>query len=260
MLSIIITHYKTPILLKLCLKSIKKNIGQLEHEIIVVDSETQPETQEMLKEEFPEVDLIGFKKNVGYAKIVNAGLKKAKGKFLLILNADIIVLNQAIQKMLKFLQNNPQVGLIGPQLLTFTNQIQLSCFNQPDFWAIIGRRTFLGKLKWFRKRIEKFLIADWDRKSTRPVPWLQGSAMMTSKKAVKKVGLFDERFFMYFEDADWCQRFWQAGYQVVYFSEAKMLHYYHRASKKWGGFLDFFFNPYTRIHFWSALKYFAKWR
>jgi len=260
MLSIIITHHRTPVLLKLCLKSIKENIGQLEHEIIVVDSQAEPETQDLIKEKFPSVRFISFSKNVGYAKIVNKGIESSQGEYLLILNADIIVLKESIKRLVEFIQSHPQAGLVGPQLLTFSNLIQDSCFCFPNIGAIIARRTFLGKLNWGKKKISRFLMKEEDLSFLKIVDWLQGSAMLVRKEAIKKVGLLDERFFMYLEDADWCRRFWQNGYEVVYLPTAQMAHYYYRTSKKWGGFLDIFLNKYTRLHLISAVKYFWKWR
>lgn len=260
MLSIIITHHQTPVLLKLCLKSIKENIGQVEHEIIVADSQAQPETQDLIEEEFSSVRFVSFAKNVGYAKIVNEGIKKSQGEYLLILNADIIILKDSISRLLEFIQTHSQVGVVGPQLLTFSNSVQNSCFRFPDIGAILARRTFFGRLSWGKNKINQFLINDWDRLSSRKVDWLQGSAMLVQRQAVEKVGLLDERFFMYLEDADWCRRFWQNGYQVVYLPTAQMAHYYYRISKKWGGFLDVLLNKYTRLHLVSAFKYFWKWR
>lgn len=260
MLSIIITHHQTPVLLKLCLKSIEENIGDIEHEIILVDSQTEPETQELIKEKFPSVRFISFLKNVGYAKIVNKGIKSSRGEYLLILNADIIILKESINRLLKFIQNNPQVGMVGPQLLTFSNFVQNSCFRFPNIRAIIARRTFLGKLNWGQKKISQFLMKGENFSSPKTVDWLQGSAMLVRREAIKRVGLIDERFFMYLEDADWCRRFWQNNYEVVYCPMAQMSHYYYRTSKKWGGFLDIFLNKYTRLHLVSAIKYFWKWR
>lgn len=260
MLSIIITHHRTPVLLRLCLKSIKENIGEIEHEIFVIDSQAEPETENLIKERFPSVRFISFSKNVGYAKIVNAGLKSSQGEYLLILNADIIILKESINRLLKFIQSYPQVGLVGPQLLTFSNLVQDSCFHFPNIGAIVARRTLFGKLNWGRKKIGQFLIKEEDLSSLRAVDWLQGSAMLVRQEAIEKVGLMDERFFMYLEDADWCRRFWQNGYQVVYLPTAQMSHYYYRTSKKWGGFLDILLNKYTRLHLISAFKYFWKWR
>ncbi len=260
MLSILITHHKTPILLKLCLKSIMENIGQIKHEIIVLDSESQKETKDLIEENFPKVKLISFLGNVGYAYLVNAGIRKAKGDYLLILNADIIILKDAVLKMIDFMESNPGAGIVGPQLLTFSNQHQDSCFNFPTLGAILARRTFLGKLSWGKEKITQFLIKDKDMFTPRRVDWLQGSAMLARKEAVDRVGPMDERFFIYLEDADWCRRFWQNSYEVVYLPTAQMAHYYYRLSKKWGAFLDIFINKYSRLHLISAFKYFRKWR
>ena len=258
-LSIIITNHRTPELLDLCLKSIKETIGDIKNEIIVVDSESKEETREFIQEKYPEIKIIPFEKNLGYSKIVNAGLKEVKGNYILILNADIVVLKGAISEMLKFMEKNSDIGILAPQLLDFSGNIQISCFANPTPGAILARRTFFGKIKKGGQILNHFLIREWDRKSVREVDWVQGSAMMVQKKAIEKVGLWDERFFMYFEDADWCRRFWQNGYKVVYYPKSKMAHYYHRSSKKWGGILDIFLNKYTRLHIISALKYFWKY-
>jgi hypothetical protein len=260
MLSIIITHHRTPVLLKLCLESIKKNIGDIEHEIIMVDSQSEPANQDLLEEKFPQVKFIPFSKNVGYAKLVNKGIQSSKGEYILILNADILILKDSISRMIEYMQNNFQVGIVAPRLLTFSNQPQNSCFRFPSIGAILARRTFFGKLNWGKKKIKQFLMIGEDFSSSKKVDWVQGSAMLIRKKAIDKVGLMDERFFMYLEDTDWCRRFWQNGYQIVYLPTVQMSHYYYRASKKWDGFFDALFNKYTRIHLISAIKYFLKWR
>lgn len=259
-LSIIITHYNTPELLNLCLNSIKKTTRNIKKEIIVVDSESQEETRELIKEKHPTVKVIPFEKNAGYSKIVNAGIKKAKGDYILILNADIIVLEDSVSKMLKYIKSYSKTGITGPQLIDFTGNVQPSCFSFPSLGTILARRTFFGRTKTGKKLLEKFTNEESDVYTPKEVDWLQGSAMMIRKKAIKKVGLWDERFFAYFEDTDFCRRFWQNGYKVVYFPLARMAHYYHRSSKKWGGLKDLFLNKYTRIHLISALKYFWKYR
>ena len=258
-LSIIITHHNTPELLNLCIKSIKDTVKNLQYEIIVVDGESKNRSREFIKDKYPDIKLISFEKNVGYSRIVNAGIREVVGDNILILNADIIVLDDAVMEMMKFLDEHKKVGIVGPQLLDFTNKIQASCFMNPSFKAIIARRTFLEKTRWGKNILDKFTINDWDKNSSRKVDWVQGSAMMVRREAIDKVGLWDERFFMYFEDADWCRRFWQSGYEVVYLPSAKMFHYYHRSSKKFGIIIDIILNKYTRTHINSALKYFKKY-
>lgn len=259
-LSVIITNYKTPDLLKLCLESIKIAGAELEYEIIIVDSEAEEETGEWLKEDFSEAKLISFKKNIGYARLVNAGLALARGRYLLVLNADLIVFPDALRHMIDYLEAGLDVGLLGPQLLNFNGAVQETCFRWYRPMTIFFRRTILGKTGQGKKDLERFTMKDFDRQSTREVDWMLGAALMLRREALKKVGPMDERFFLYFEDVDWCRRFHQAGWRVVYFPKAKMHHYHGRVSKKSGGIKDIFLNKYTWIHLFSAFKYFWKYR
>lgn len=260
MLSIIITHHRTPVLLKLCLKSIKNNVGSLKYEVIITDSQSESSIRDLIDEEFPEAKLISFSKNVGYAKIVNAGIKESQGEYILILNADILIIENSVQQLIEFMEKNNRVGIVGPQLMTFANQPQNSCFHFPNVGAILARRTFLKKLAWGKRKLSEFLIENGDSMEAKPVDWMQGSSVLIRRQALEKVGLLDERFFMYMEDADWCRRFWEKGYQIFYLPKARMFHYYYRISKKFGSSLDVLFNKYTRIHIISAIKYFWKWR
>jgi len=262
-LSIIVTHYQNPELLDVCLNSIKKNMQDISHETILVDSESKKYTRELIRQKHREVKMIAFKDNLGYSKIVNRGIRKAKGNFILILNADTIILDDAVSKMLKYIKENKDVGILGPKLLDFANNVQVSCFSNPTLGSILARRTFLGKTKWGERKIKKFLMDQGLTNNDKPkkVDWVQGSALMFRKRAIEKIGFLDEkRFFMYFEDADWCRRFWKKGYKVIYFPKAKVAHYYCRSSKKLGAILDIIFNKYTRIHIISALRYFWKYK
>jgi GT2 family glycosyltransferase len=280
-ISIIINHHQTLEVLQLCLKSLLKNLPEnIESEIIVTDSETQEETEEIMREFFPQIIFITSEKNIGFGKSVNKALKKAQGEDILIINADIVIdKKETIEKMTGYLKNNPKVGIMGPKLLNINNTRQVSCFRFYTPAVIACRRTFLGKTKWGKKVLSHFLMDDVfnsveirsqqnllksDFKSdfnNSPifVDWLMGSALFAKREAIEKIGYFDERFFMYLEDTDWCRRFWETGYKVVYFPQAQMYHYHIQASKKKGGIFDLFFSKYTRIHLLSAIKYFLKW-
>ncbi len=264
-LSVIITHYKTLSVLKLCLGAIEKSCSGIEYEVIVSDSESDFENDEKIKEKFPKTIFIPFKENVGYAKLVNAGIKIAKGEFILILNADIIPKDNSIKTLIGFLEKNPGAGIVGPQLLNFDESAQSSAFRYYSPWTVVCRRTFLGKTPWGKSEIDKFLLKEKLEKikngsiDSISVDWLMGSALMARNEAIKKVGLLDESFFMYFEDVDWARRFWENGYKVVFFPKAQMYHYHYKASDKGRGVWDLFFNRQTRIHFLSALKYFWKY-
>lgn len=261
-LSIIVTNYKTPDLLKLCLESIKIAGVNLDYEIIVVDSEAEDETQEMINENFKDqrTDYIAFRKNKGYAKLVNAGLVKARGEYILVLNADLILFGDSLRKMIDFMQSDAKIGMLGPQLLNFNGSVQDSYFRFYRPLTILYRRTFLGRTKSGKTDLERFLMKDYNHNSVLDVDWLLGAALLVKASALKQVGPMDERFFLYFEDVDWCRRFHEAGWRVIYYPEAKIHHYHGRTSKKSGGISDIFFNKYTWIHLVSAIKYFWKYR
>ncbi len=265
-LSIIVNHYRTPEILKICLRSIKENLKDADFswEIIVTDSATIEKTEEMMEEEFSEIIFIPAKENIGFGKSINVAIEKAKGEYFFIVNADIIINEEkAIEKLLDYIENNKSVGMVGPKLLNVNDTVQQSCFRFYTPLTVICRRTFFGKTFFGKKVLDKFLMVDVFKKNKIiepiPVDWLMGSAMMIRKSDLKKVGVFDGIFFMYFEDVDWARRFWENGLKVIYFPDAKMYHYHFQSSKKKSLF-DSLLNKYARIHIKSALKYFIKYK
>jgi GT2 family glycosyltransferase len=258
-LSIIVTSYKNPSVLRLCLESLRKNVFNENFEILVLDSATEEDTEMMMREEFPGVKFFPHKENLGFLRLVNKGIKRAKGDFFLILNADIIIEKKSADLLLEYLKSNPGVGVAGPKLLNFDGKIQASCFRFYTPPIILYRRTRLGKMKFAQRRIRKFLYKDKDLEKMQDVDWLMGSAMMTSRKAVEKVGLMDDNFYMYFEDVDWCRRFWENGYKVVYYPLARMFHYHGKGSASQSALKAVFLNRLTREHIKSAVKYFWKY-
>lgn len=258
-LSIIVTSYKNPQLLKVCLNSVVEHAKGLDYELISVDSETQEETQSMMREEFPLVRFFPFVQNVGFQGLLKKGIQESFGDYILLLNGDIIVTEESIQKMLNFMDENPKVGMLGPKLLNFDGTLQYSCFRFYRPMTIVYRRTFLGKFSFAKKHLDWFLMKDADREKFLKVDWLMGSAMLITRKALQKVGYMDENFFMYMEDVDWCRRFWENGFEVVYYPAAKMHHYHGKASAKGGALRSLMFNKLTWIHITSAIKYFKKY-
>jgi hypothetical protein len=259
-LSIIIVHFKTPELLKLCLDSIKKTVRDVSYEVIVVDSATSRKSAELMRERFPETTFLPRKENLGYSRGVNAGIQKAKGEYFLILNPDVILTENSAAKMLDYMRKHPDIGMLGPKMLNFNGTTQRTYFSFYKPITIIARRTFLGGLKPFKKALDDFLMSDSDANKMQTPDWLMGSAIMASRRAVERAGGMDERFFMYFEDVDWARRFWHNDFKVVYFPEAVMYHYHQRESKSRLGLFDALFNKKTRWHIKSAVKFFWKYR
>lgn len=259
-LSIIITSYKSPELLRVCIDSIKNNCILSNYEIIVSDSETQEDTKMMMREDYPEIKFISSKDNIGFGGTVKAGYEKSLGEHILILNGDILVKRNSIENLLKYIKENIEVGIVGPKLLGFNENLQYSCFRFYTPLTIIYRRTWLGNLKIGRRHINKFLMKDFDHSTIKEVDWIQGSAMMTKREAISKVGLFDSRFKMYFEDVDWCRRFWENNLKVIYLPQAEMYHYHGRGSAGKSVVGSLLFNRLTWWHIKSAIIFFWKYR
>lgn len=258
-LSIIILNYKQKGLVKNCLKNIKALDLKLEYEIIVVDNNSNDYCLEMVKEEFKDVKTIANRENVGYAQGNNSAIKEAKGKYVLILNPDITPLAGGIEKICQFMENNPDCAVSAPKLLNPDRSVQISCFRFPRWYTPILRRTFLEKLKFAQKELDRYLMRDYPREEKSETDWLSGAVLFVRSSAIEKVGLMDKRYFLYFEDMDWCRRFQQGGYKIYYLPEAEMIHYHQRLSAQESG-LKALLNKHTRIHIASAIKYFWKWR
>lgn len=259
-LSIVILHYHNPALLKLCLESIKKYPPSVQYEVIVVDSQTYKESRDLIKESFSWVKFVPVLKNTGYAHGVNLGLQVAVGDYLLVLNPDIVLTEGAVDEILNFIKARPDVGLVAPELMNFNGTPQSSYFRFYTPVTILARRLPLRRLWPFKRILSEFLMEDSNPDEIQAPDWVTGGAMMTSRKAMEKVGFLDERFFMYFEDVDWARRFWQNGYKVIYYPKAKIYHAHKRESKSKFWIADIFFNQMTRWHIASAIKYFLKYR
>lgn len=260
-LSVIVASYKNPGLLELCLSSLKKNITGIDYEIIVTDNATEEETFDLMREKFPDVKFIPNENNTGFGGIANQGINASNGKYLFIINSDIIIKeSKAISELVEYLENNSKAGIVGPRLVNFDNSIQPSFFKFYTPLTIIYRRTFLKKFGFAKKHLRRFLMQDEiSYEKANQVDWLMGSAMMTKKSAVEKVGKMDTKnFFMYFEDVDWCWRFWQNGFQVVYLPTAQVYHYHGKQSASRNAINAVLMNKYTRIHISSAIKFFLK--
>lgn len=257
-LSIVITHHRDTDLLRKCLNALQKELSGIKSEVIVVLSEYQPAIHEKLKSEFPAVIFLPFAQNLYFVRSANRGLEKANGKYVLLLNDDVVVREGAIKLLLDFLENNSRVGLVGPKILYPDGAYQQSCFRFYTPLTILCRRTFLGKTRICRKIIDGFLYKNVDLSRQADVDWLMnGAGVMAKKENIKKIGLMDERFEHYFSDVDWARRFWQNGLRVIYYPRAIFYHY-HRKSSGSRGVLSLFFNKMARMHLIDGMRYFLK--
>jgi len=257
-LSVIIVNYNSAALTKACIESILSHPQPSSIEIIVVDNGSQDSGASFLRADFPDVTFIINKENRGLAAAVNQAVRTAAGDYFLLLNPDIVVLDDAISQLVAFMDANQKVGVSGGKLLSPNGQLQYSCFRFYKPLTVIFRRTWLGKTRWGQRENARFLMQDFDHAQVRDVDWLMGSCLMLRADAVKEVGGMDERFFLYFEDVDWCRRFWKAGWRVTWVPQARFSHFHQRSSRKHALF-GLLSNWAAREHIRSAVKYFSKY-
>ena len=257
--SVIVTHYKTPEVLDKCLMSLIVATKSTSSEVFVSDSETDQALLEPLIKKYAAFKFLAHRRNVGYGRLVNDCLKRATGEYILIINADMTVPELALQEWLAYMDNNPAVGVSGPKLVNLDGTLQYSCFRFYTLLTILARRTRFGRTAYGRRLLARFLMFDYERRVAKEVDWLMGSAILIRRAAYEKVGGMDPRFFMYFEDVDWCRRCWLAGYKVVFNPKIELTHHHMKASDTRGGVKDIFTNRLTRVHVASALKYFLKY-
>lgn len=260
LVSIAVNGYKNPELLRLCLQALYRELegAGFPYEVIVADSATEEDTELIMREEFPEARFFPFADNVGFKKLFNTSLEEARGKYVFLINSDILIKRDTIPTLMRYLEEHPDTKLVGPKQMNFNGTLQLSCFRYYQPKTILYRRTWLGRLPFGRRHLDWFLMSEYDHASPRGVDWITGSAMFVEREAALAVGPMDDRFFMYMEDVDWCRRFWEHGFRVVYDPEAIAYHYHAKGSAR-GGILGLFFNRLTWWHIASAYRYFMKY-
>jgi N-acetylglucosaminyl-diphospho-decaprenol L-rhamnosyltransferase len=260
--SVIVTHYRSPDDLARCLSTLQRLPGAQHLEVLVADSDAQDGTAEVVRRNHRSARYIPVPLNCGYAALVNIGMTATARPFMLVINADILLSADAIPELLRHLLDNPDVGIVGPALQYGSGAAQVSAFAFYRPHTILCRRTPLGRTRWGRAELKRFELADEvsnARAVGRPidVDWLMGAIVLVRRSAVLESGRLDERYFLYFEDVDWCLQFWRKGWRVVYLPTVSCTHRWSRASHK-GGLLGLLVNPLTRRHLRSCVRFF--WR
>jgi len=232
-LSIIIVNYNVKHFLQQCLQSVQKAKKNISIEIIVIDNNSVDNSVEMLKENFPKIKLITNKKNQGFSKANNQGIKQSKGEYILLLNPDTVVEENIFKKTLNFLEENPQVGALGVKMFNGKGEfLPESKRSLPTpisaFYKIFGLSNLFPKSKKFGEYHLKYL----DKNKNHEVDVLSGAFFMTRKSILEEINFLDERFFMYGEDIDLSYRIQKKGYKNIYFSETSIIHYKGESTKK----------------------------
>jgi len=259
-LSIVILNYKMDGLVKNCLKSIAEHETNISKEIIVVDNGSEDDVEKFVQNVYPEALFIQTGENLGHAKGNNVGIEQAKGRYVMILNPDVVFLENVFDKVINYLDKQTKIGITTLQLRNPDGSIQQGAWKFLKFHTpLVQRSSFIQKTKLGKRHSSEFEMREWDRSSSKDVDWVQGSCMVVRKELIDEIGPFDETFFLYFTDVDWCRRCWEAGWRVHYFAEAPVIHYYHRESAQ-GSIIKSLKSKAMRIHIKDWLRYLAKYR
>ena len=232
--SIIIVNWNTEKLLRDCLKSVYAETKKYSYEVIVVDNNSPDNSAEMVRKEFPEAVLIANEDNKGFAPANNQGIEIATGKNIFLLNPDTVVLNGAIDKMMDFLYEpgHEPKGIITCKLLNGDGSLQKSVNS---FFTLMRsyfeNRFFENILAKINKKNTKYLSL-WDHSDFREIDWAFGAVMLISEAAYKKVGLLDERFYIYAEEMDYYMRTKQAGFKSYFLPDVEITHYGKSSSRQ----------------------------
>ncbi len=236
-LSLIILSYNTQFWLKKTLTSLKEfYLDQTGYEVktIVVDNGSTDGSLEMINDEFKWVKLIETGENLGFAGGNNLALEKVDSRYAMLLNSDLeFEENSNLDILIEYLDQHPKVGVITPRTHFVNGQLDPACHRgEPTIWAALTYFLKLEKLFPHSELFGQYHQGYKDLGSIHTIDACSGATMMVRTSAMEKIGYLDERFFMYAEDLDWCKRFREAGYQVVYHPEVEIVHHKYKSGIK----------------------------
>jgi len=225
-LAIVIVNYNSRSFLEGCLRSLQGENAGLDIEVWVVDNASQDDSMDMAREKFPHVRLIENEENVGFAAANNRVLRQTEARYALLLNNDVVIRAGALKAMVTFLEENPRVGIVGCRVLNPDGTIQGSARRFPDLTtAFFGRTSLLTKLFPDNPITRRNILSLVAQDKPMEVDWVSGACLMIRQEVYREIDLLDEGFFMFWEDADWCYRAKEAGWQVYYLPSVEVVHH-----------------------------------
>jgi GT2 family glycosyltransferase len=221
--TVVVPSWNTAVATGNCLRSLR-DVPDVRVETILVDNASADHTVELVRQGFPEVRVVVHDRNRGFAAACNAGWFRARGRFVLFLNSDVIVPPGALHALLEAGESEPRVGLIGPRLRGRTGEHQPSTRTDPTPGALFHQHTIVRHLRLLRACESRYKMRSFDASTRTDVPVLMGAALLARREALEEVGAFDEGYFMYFEEADLCRRMRARGWRVVFDPSPEMVH------------------------------------
>ncbi len=260
-LSIIIVNYKSHNFLGKCLTSIYQKVKDIDFEIIVVDNASNDNGPQKIKENFPEVRHIVNSKNLGFSGACNQALRETSSEYILLLNPDTKIVDSNLNEMVKFLDENQDIGILGCKILNEKQEEQRTAFPRRTVMREILDIVPYMKLEkilpgyWTDRRYDKLIK---ERKDPFEVFWVTGACLLFRKRVLDDIGLLDEGFFLFSEDVDFCWRAQRKGWKVIYFPRIKVVHTVGGSSLEDAEsfYLRLFHSYARRIHF--GHKYYGR--
>jgi GT2 family glycosyltransferase len=225
-LAIVIISFNVRKLLQECLESIYRQTRRTRFEIWVIDNHSRDDSVPMLKESFPDVHLIENRENVGFTRANNQAIARCRSDLILLLNPDTIILDGALDKMVQFMDEHPEVGVSGCRVQNEDGSLQLACRRSlPTPRVAFYRLTGLSRLFPRSQVMARYNLTYVDPDRPHEVDAVSGAFLLIRQQVVDRIGLLDEEFWIFGEDIDWCRRAQKAGWKVMYNSGARILHY-----------------------------------
>jgi len=250
-LSIITVPWNVRDLVRENFKAIYKNTQNIDFEVFSVDNNSKDGTTEMIRKEFPQVKIIFNKHNIGFAKANNQAIKESKGRYILLLNPDMRVLPGTLEKMVKWMDKHPEVGVAGLHLIKENGETVLHVRKFPKF---LDQLAIVLKIPHvFPSILNKYLAKNFDYTKSIEVDSIRGSFFMIRREVIEKIGGLDERYFVWFEEVDYCKQVKNLGYKIMYTPNVECVDFVGKSfSQVPRGKTQKYFKD-------SMLKYFKKW-
>lgn len=222
--SVVIVNWNTRDLLHQTLETLYKESHDVNFETIVVDNGSTDGSIELVEEKWSNVRLLTLPENKGFAVGNNIGFREVKGRYVLLLNSDTIVLASTLYEMVRFLDAHPEAGCVGCRHLNPDGTLQRSVDNFPSLINDFLSYSELHRLPLLQPYLAKRFLWWGDHNCTRPVDWVNGACMMVRSNVIQQIGGLDEGYFIYAEEIDWCYRMHKAGWLVYFLSDAEITH------------------------------------
>lgn len=231
MLTTIFVNYNTAALLPKAIGDLRQAAGTIPYRVIIVDNASRDDSTSVMKAEFADCHLLFNDINVGFGRANNQALPYLEGKYVLLLNTDAFVSPDAIEITLAYMESHPDVGIVGARLVGRDGSLQPSCRYFPSPWSLFLSRVGLGRFfPWVRLMDDM----EWDHATPRSCDWVPGCYYMVRREVIENVGLFDPRYFLYYEEVDHCLAVKRAGWEVHFIPDVSVVHIGGESAKSEG--------------------------